>query len=249
MPSNTTKISRQKRKDPPQPRGVKNGLLPAFPCSYSFIGLSRSGKTFLMKKVLTDKNLMGGFFHTILVFSPTASCDSTLFEELDIPDENVYTSFTEDDLKEILEARKKQIEKKGYNWVAKNNRMLFIIDDCISHQRFLKSQTIIDLTATSRHYLCSVFFAIQSLNKVVRSARVNLRGIVYFQSNANELEVLLNENRPPNLDRESFRRIIHHATKDKYGFLFINRDSPFKDRYRKGFDTILEIEDSDSDDE
>jgi len=228
-------------KEPPQPEGNKKGYLPRFPCVYSFSGLSRSGKSTLINRVLTDPNLMGDFHHTILFFSPTSDSDDTITRSLDLPKENIYNEFTEDDLKEIIDARRKEIERKGFNHVAKNNRLLIIFDDIISHTSFLKSQTMIDLAATVRHLLVTTFFATQSFNRVPRVCRLNLRGIAFFQANRNEVDVLVEEVCPSILKKNEFRELIHYATEEKYSFLFINRDEPFKTRYRKGFDTILEL--------
>lgn len=227
--------SKEKRKPVPQPRGATRNVIPEQPCASIYCGLSKSGKSTLLKNTLTDPNLLGNYFHTIVMFSPTADADSTITGALNLPTENVITNFTEDNLKEIIEGQRKLIKKKGYNWVAKNNRTAFIFDDCISHQRFLKSKTIIDLTATVRHLLISVFFLIQSYRMVARACRINMRGIAFFQSNRNETDVLLEEEGPPFISKKEFRAVVHHATDEKYSFLFINKDLPFKKRYMKKY--------------
>ena len=233
---------KEKRKDVPQPKGSKAGILPQQPCAMMFCGLSKSGKTTLLKNMLTDDSLIGlDYFDTIVMFSPTADCDSTLTRELDLPDENVITEFTEDDMLEIIEGQRNLIETKGYNWVARNNRVLFILDDCISHQRFLRSKTIIDLTATVRHLLISVAFLIQSYRMVARACRINLRGIAFFESNRNETDVLCEEECPPQLKTREFRKLIHYANGEPYSFLWINKDRPSHQRYMKKFDEMLEI--------
>ena len=231
----------EKRKDVPQPQGSKRGILPDQPCAMMFCGLSKSGKTTLLKKTLVDKNLLGGYFHTIVMFSPTADCDTTLTEALKLPEENIITNFEEEDLKVLIEAQRANIEKKGYNSVARTNRMLFILDDCISHQRFLKCQTIIDLTATVRHLLISVVFLIQSYKMVCRPCRINLRGIAFFEANRNETDVLCDEECPPTLNRREFRQLISEATKEQYGFLFINKDRPYRERFLRNYDEVLEL--------
>lgn len=231
--------SKEKREAVPQPKGSKDGILPEQPCSMMFCGLSKSGKTTLLKDTLTDKKLLGGYFHTIVMFSPTADCDTTITAELKLPKENIVTNFTESMLSEIIEGQRDLIKSKGYNHTAKNNRMLFIFDDCISHQRFLKSKTIIDLTATVRHLLISVVFLIQSYRMVAKPCRINLRGIAFFQSNRAETDVLVEEEGPPNLKNREFRSLVHAATKEKYSFLFINKDRPFNERYLKKYDIVM----------
>ena len=247
--SQTKPRALEKRKPVPQPNGSKRGIMPEQPCAMMFCGLSKSGKSTLLKDTLTDKNLLGGggssgskpYFHTIVMMSPTADADTTITEALKLPPENIITNFTEDDLEEIIEAQRSKIKKEGYNKVAKTNRMLIILDDCISHQRFLRSQTIIDLTATVRHLLISVVFLMQSYRMIARACRINLRGIAFFQSNRNETDVLCEEECPDSLKTREFRNLIHEATKEKYSYLFINKDRPYNERYLCKYDTILEI--------
>ena len=239
--SNDKNKGYEKREPVPQPKGSKKKILPEQPCAMCFCGLSKSGKSTLLKDTLTDKKMLGGYFHTIVMFSPTAEADTTITEALELPKENIITNFEEEDLLKIIDAQRKLIKKDGYNKVAKNNRMLFIFDDCISHQKFLKSKTMIDLTATVRHLLISVCFLIQSYRMVARACRINLRGIAFFQSNRNETEVLIEEECPPTLNNKQFRRLIHDANGEKYSFLFINKDRPTNERYLKGYDTMLRI--------
>lgn len=240
--SNKKATKLEKRQPVPQPRGAKAGLIPDQPCALMFCGLSKSGKSTLLKNTLTDKSLLGGkYFHTIVMFSPTADADTTITEALKLPKENIITNFKEEDLKKIIEAQRALIAEQGYNKVAKSNRMLFIFDDCISHQKFLRSQTIIDLTATVRHLLISVVFLMQSYRMVARACRINLRGIAFFQSNRNETDVLCDEECPPSLRSKEFRALIHQATKDKYNFLWINKDQPYERRYMHNYDNYFDL--------
>jgi GTPase SAR1 family protein len=236
-----TDKSKQKRKPVPQPAGVKSGKLPDYPCAQSLVGLSKSGKSTLLAKILTDPELMGNFFHTIVMMSPTADSDSTITGAIDMPEENIYTNFEPQDIRDIINARQQEIKKKGYNKIARTNRMCMIFDDCIAHRQFLKSKEMLDLTATVRHQLISVFFLTQSLNMIARPCRINLRGIYFFESNANEVEVLLNECRAPSLSKNDMRDLVHYATSEPYSFLMINRDAPYKHRYRKNLDIVLEL--------
>jgi hypothetical protein len=231
----------EKRKPVPQPMGSKRGIIPDQPCAMCFCGLSKSGKSTLLKNTLKDKNLLGGYFHTIIMMSPTADADTTITEALKLPKENIITNFEEEDLLEIIEAQRAKIKKEGYNKVAKTGRILIIFDDCISHRKFLKSKTMIDLTATVRHLLISVVFLIQSYRMVCRPCRINLRGIAFFESNRNETDVLIDEEGPPMLKNNEFRDMINYANGEKYNFLFINKDRSITERYLKNFDSVLTI--------
>lgn len=231
----------EKRKPVPQPKGSKDKILPDQPCSMMFCGLSKSGKTTLLKNTLTDKKLLGDYFDTIVMFSPTADADTTLTAELGLPEENIITNFTEDDLKKIIEGQRELIKKDGYNKVAQENKMLFIFDDCISHRQFLKSKTILDLCATVRHLLVSVVFLMQSYRMLPRACRINLRGIAFFESNRNETDVLVEEEGPPTLTNKQFRQLIHEATEEQYSYLWINKDRPYNERYMHKYESIIDI--------
>jgi hypothetical protein len=233
---------KEKRKPVPQSNGSKSGLLPDQPCSQIYAGLSKSGKSTLLARTLTDKKLMGSYWHTIVLWSPTADADTTISEALNLPDENIKTNFTEDDLLEVIDKQRELIKQKGYNKVAKSNRMCFIFDDCVSHQRFLRSQTMIDLCATVRHLLISVYFLMQSYRMCAKACRINFRGIAFFQSNRAETDVLCEEEGAPTLRSREFRELIHEATAEPYSFLFINKDRPYNQRYMASYDDILELQ-------
>jgi len=236
------RTKKEKRKPVPQAEGTKRGILPDQPCTSIYCGLSKSGKSTLLKDTLTDPKLMKGYFHTIVMWSPTADADSTITSALDLPDENIKTNFTEDDLLEVIDQQRELIKQKGYNKVAKTNRMCFIFDDCIARQRFLRSQTIIDLCATVRHLLISVYFLMQSYRMVARSCRINFRGIAFFASNRAETDTLCEEECPASLRNREFRELIHEATAEPYSFLFINKDRPYRERYMVKYDDILELQ-------
>ena len=42
--------------------------------------------------------------------------------------------------------------------------------------------------------------------------------------------------------RENLRKLLHHATKEKHSFLFINIKAPPERRFMKNFETFLSIE-------
>ena len=42
--------------------------------------------------------------------------------------------------------------------------------------------------------------------------------------------------------RDNLRKLLHHATKEKHSFLFINFKQPPEKRFMKNFDTYLSIE-------
>ena len=235
------KSKRERRLPIDQPPCVKRGQMAAYPSVSAFVGLSKSGKTTKIKDILIDPEFWGGYYDVIIYLSPTADSDTTLTAELDLPDENIITNFQIEDIQKILDARKAQIKKLGYNKVAKESKMLMILDDVISRPRLLRSNMLIDISACVRHWLVSTIFSIQSLTKIWRPIRLNLRTICFFESNRNETECLVDECCPPQLSKKEFRALIAHATEEPYSFITINRDKPFRQRYLRKFESRLEI--------
>jgi hypothetical protein len=123
----------------PQRGCVKSGVLPKFPSSVLFCGRSGSGKTNLLLNILTRKKLLGNYYHTIIVFSPTAGKYDDTYKALNIPEENFVEDFSPQSFENLIQVRKDLIEEKGIEWVAKNSRVLIVLDDVIANRDFLQS--------------------------------------------------------------------------------------------------------------
>ena len=71
----------------PQKKASKDGVMPNYPFSCVISGRSGSGKTQLLLNMLTRKDLLGDYFHKILVFSPTAGELDDTYDSLKLPKE------------------------------------------------------------------------------------------------------------------------------------------------------------------
>jgi len=234
----------KQRKKIKEATGTKRGILPSFPCCCMFVGLSKSGKSTLVKELLMDPKMLHGYFQTIVFLSPTSGTDETIIRPLDLPKENVIKDFSEEKLDEIIQAQKKVVENKGWNYARKHNRILLIIDDAISNQKFLRSKTMMDLCALCRHYHISTFFLIQSYKMVARACRINMRGLALFQSNRDETDRIVDERCSSDLKKREFRSLLADATNEPYSFLWINQDKPVSDgRYWHKFDRMISTDD------
>ena len=188
----------------PQRGCVKSGVLPKFPSSVLFCGRSGSGKTNLLLNILTRKELLGNYYHTIVVFSPTAGKYDDTYKALNIPIENFVENFTAESFENLIQVRKDLIEEKGIEWVAKNSRVLIVLDDVIANRDFLQSQTALKLFALLRHYLCSIFILIQSYTKVPRALRLNCNATYIFPASQSDVEILKDEVTPAGLTKKQF---------------------------------------------
>jgi hypothetical protein len=218
-----------------------DGVLPKFPFSIGMVGRSGSGKTCALINLLTREEFYKHYFHYIVVFSPTALSVDDTYKELKLPNDCFKATFTKEDLETIIENRKKLIEDKGIAWVAKNSRVLLILDDIICEREFINSPEMLKCFALLRHYLVSVIILVQSLTKIQRAIRINLNAMVIFPSSRNEIEIILDEVCPPQLTKKQFLKVIEYCTDGRYDFLYINNHAEPDKRIRKNFDEVIDI--------
>jgi len=221
---------------------MKDGTLPKFPFSMMLSGRSGSGKTNLLISLLTRKEFLKDYFHFIVVFSPTAGKYDDSYKTLELPEENFRNDFSEKDLNELIEARKKLIDNKGIEWVVKNSRVLVILDDVIANRTFLNSPEALKMFALLRHYQVAVMVLMQSYNKLPRALRINANATVVFPSSQSEVEVLLDEITPAGIKKREFENVITHCTDGRYDFLYINNHADPKERVRKNLDEIINLD-------
>jgi hypothetical protein len=227
----------------PQRKCAKDQIMPKFPFSMMITGSSGSGKTNLMINIMTRPNLYGKYFHRIAIFSPTAGSSDDMYKKLgNIPKENFIAKMSPEHIESIIEHRKNLIEEKGIEWVAKNDRMIMILDDVIAERNFLESPEALKMFALLRHYLCSVIVMVQSYNKLPRALRLNANAIMVFPSLESEITVLKDEITPPGITKKEFGKVVEYATEGRYDFLYINRHADPGKRIRKYLDDIIDLD-------
>lgn len=235
------KIDTDKHKIP-QRKCATNGILPRYPFSIQISGPSGGGKTNLMINIMTNANMYKDYFHYILVFSPTAGELDDSYKALKLPKENFVKKIDSEILKKIIDQRKKQIEKQGIEKVAKNSRMLIILDDVIANKKFLNSDDALVLFTLLRHYLISVIILVQSYNAVPKKMRNSCNAVAVFPSKRSEVEVLKDEITPAGLTKKEFEKIINYCNKGEHSFLFINNHAPKDEKIRCNLNEILTID-------
>lgn len=225
----------------PQTPHMSSGILNRFPSMLLNVGRSGSGKSTVVNYLMANKNFIGNFYDQVWLFSPTAEVDD-LTKLLKIPKKRQIIRPTESILMKILDDQEKLIKSKGIKHVAKKNKVLIIFDDIISNPKFLKSDAMLKLAAMGRHFLISSIINTQSYTKIPRAIRLQANGIVLFPSNQGEVRLLCDDICPPNTRKKDFMSLIEHATAGKHDFLFANNFEVAERRFRKNFDTILNIE-------
>ena len=225
----------------PQKASSKKGITPKFPFSWILSGRSGSGKTQLLLNVLTRQDLLGEYFHCIIIFSPTAGDLDDTYDALKIPKENFIKTFDVEILKTLLDNRKKMIKDKGIEWVGKNSRILLIFDDMIAEKNFLNSQETLMMFTLLRHYLCGVVICSQSFKKIPRAIRINANWLCIFPSLESEIQIMLEEICPSGVTKKEFRKIIDYCTTGKYDFMSIQNHAEPNQRIRKNLSEIIDI--------
>ena len=155
--------------------------------------------------------------------------------------ENFIEEFGQKELENLISSRKKLIDEKGIEWVAKKSRVCIILDDIIANRKFLESQTALKLFALLRHYLCSIVIAVQSYTKLPRALRLNCNAIFCFPCLQSEIEVLIDEITPPGIKKRDFQKIISYCTEGQYDFIYINNHDKPENRIRKNMDEIIDL--------
>jgi hypothetical protein len=241
FPTAKTKIGQRKL--------MEDHVLPTHPSSVIINGKSGSGKSQLIINMLCRGDMYGfdkdnkHYFDEIYFFSPTAGKMDDLCEHLldytCLKEENIYNEFDENKLNEILENQKNEINEKG---IEKAKKILILLDDIQQDQKFLRSKTILKIFTTNRHYNSSVFLCGQSFTKTPRACRLQANNIMFFAGSKSETDKIVEEYAPPKLSKRDFNDLIDQVLDEPYNFLHINMREPWKTRYRKNLNTLINLE-------
>jgi hypothetical protein len=220
-----------------QPEAVKSGILPKLPASYLVVGRSGSGKSTVLYRLLTSKELLGEYFNYIFVFSDVAVDD--ILTKLELPEENYIKEFDESTIDGILNKIESKIEDLGLKACAIDMKVAFIFDDILNKQKFLKSNAMRKLASANRHYLVSWFVLTQYYKAIPSVIRQNASAIIYFPASLAENEKLADEQCLPGMSKKEFISLIDYATADKHSFMFINNKADPGQKLRKTFDKVI----------
>lgn len=217
---------------------MEKNVLPRHPSSVIFNGSSGSGKSNLLCTLLKEKHLLGGYFDYIHLISPTG-CSDDMFEHLDLKPENIHTELNPKHLEDIMEKQKELVESKG---IEKAPKILVILEDCQSNQKFLKSKPVLNAFVANRHYGMSTWLCSQYFNLTVKACRLQANCIYFFKGSGSETQIVLDEFCPPNFTKKEFAKVVEFATREKYNFLQINMRASHDKRYRKNLKEIINLD-------
>ena len=192
-------------------------------------GSTRSGKTYLLKKLLKDQILKK--IDYLIILSPTANLtsdwDEPEFRENDKEEKGLVVqkfhkvADFQTIIEEIVEQQTAIIEHNEDK--AKKDQYLpqvfIVIDDSI-YQKILSYKGIVDkLSIRSRHLNISLWVLVQKLKGIPRSFRVNSRYcFVFNSSNYSELEAFTEEFCAKEM-RKNLRRQLQDIFNESYNYI------------------------------
>jgi hypothetical protein len=198
-------------------------VLKRMPISMLLIGKRRSGKTYLLIKMLNSKHFKESF-DRVFIFSPTIELDPTWEKVKDI-NESRYVLFDDLDLEvleDILQLQKAQIDSKP---------ILIILDDFAEKLKGKRGNVLEQLATKGRHFNTSFIFTSQKFNAVPTIIRNNTDEQIFFRvSNNLELKSIVEENDNKNIT-VGFEKLLMDNTND-YNYLLIIKDK--EDKYYRG---------------
>ena len=227
---------------------MEDGTIPGFPCRLIINGRSNSGKSSVVINMLTKpcmygKNASGKhFYDEIYMFSPTAGVLDDLVKHLldhtPLEKKNVYNEFDQSKLKEIMSVQKELVDEKNAD---KAPKVLIILDDIQTDQKFLKSKTCKELFLQGRHYNCSTFLCGQSWTQTPRMLRMQASHVFVFPCSDSEHEIIGKEFAPTKNKggRAIMNEMLDYCLDKQYHFMFINMEHPIQSRYRHNLTEIL----------
>ena len=218
--------------------------IPRFPQSVLLVGSSNSGKTTLLLNLMLNKDMYNGYFDFTILFSRTAHLDDS-FKKLKIKNEHIFDEEKDmiQNMEEIVEAQKRNVENKG---ITNSPKILLIFEDATTNEKLLRNKTFKSLFTLGRHLNIMVIVMIHKYKSLPRVCRLNAMNIIFFRASADETDQLVDDFTPPGYSKKEFKQIVEWATtpdKDNaYNFLYMCNKLPFKEKFRKNFDTIITLE-------
>ena len=220
-----------------QPGCCENGLFPCLPTSMIIIGKSGSGKTNALMNMLNNENMLKGAFDYTYLFSGIKP-DPELIKPLNLPKNQVFNDFKEEDVSKIMDKMEKSVDKVG---MSKTPSVLFLFDDILGKPKFLRSSTMSKLITTNRHMNITCILLSQYFRKLPPVIRTNASYYMIFPSSLVELEKVADELCPPRMTKNRFIELMQIATKDKYNFISINTKCDPDMSLRKNFGQIFNL--------
>jgi energy-coupling factor transporter ATP-binding protein EcfA2 len=187
-------------------------------------GASGSGKTSTLLSLI---NIMPNTWEKIVII--TKNKDEPLYNWLE-------DKLGKDGLK-IQEINKEGMPDLDKFDKTQNN--LVVMDDLVGEKN---QKPMEDFFLRSRKKGCSLVYITQSYYQVPKMIRNNLTYLIIKQISSMKNLVMISREYDLGLDKQDLINMYEDATENKAGFLMIDLEANPKDKFRKNFDEIYEIE-------
>lgn len=189
------------------------------------VGPSNCGKTNAMISLLLDPN--GLIFSNVYIYSKSLHQPKYLFLcKLISPMKEIgfHTFSNNCDVIEPDEAKSNSV---------------FIFDDIACE----KQNNIRSYFCMGRHNDIDSFYLCQTYTRIPKHLiRDNANFLIVFKQDDMNLKHIYNDHVNADMSFEKFRAMCAKCWKEDFGFLVVDKDSAFHNgRYRKGFDTFIEV--------
>lgn len=224
-------------------------IVPGHPTIILISSSAGAGKSTLVANMLTNPLYYGAeeggkpYFDSIFLF--IGSSDDMYDHLIDdgvIKQNHISHPPTADNLEKLLTEQKKIIDNKG---ILKAPKLLLIFDDIIHDGAFVRSKPFLECFIKNRHMGATVILISQYLNLIPRPIRLQATWTICFKVNRAENETLTNQYCPATVTKKEFSQMVQEATMDagdkKNNFLVICKKAPEDKRFRKNFDSIINL--------
>ena len=191
-------------------------------------GLGKS--TILVNLLLRDSFYKQYFLPENIYYVSPNKLDNKMkiiIDELDIPSENIFNRFDEEEMNELYNVLEEDAEtdlKTG----SKITRKIIIMDDLAYTSALKKGKVMNRILMNGRHINLSVIICTQKVSLLSTGIRSNISGAILFKTNLSEVETI--ENSFNYLDsKKQFIKMYHEATKEPRSFLVLNFSNSDKD--------------------
>ena len=225
----------QRLKDKSDNNVIDKGLIDNVPFRTIICGASGLGKTnFLANMILKNEWYNKEFYgDDIYIFSPLKNDNkmNTIISQKEIPEENVFTEFDDDILKEIYDLSVREFEERT-NAKKRIYNKLIILDD-LSYSGVLKEKQMGQINrvfCNGRKHNISIIITSQKYTQISTVARCNFTSAVLYNTSNSQVEAIEND---VNFlkSKKAFKNLFRENVVQKRDFLYVCFSNEKKDMY------------------
>lgn len=209
----------------------------------------RSGKSnYVVNLLLRQEFYLNDFEgENMFIISPSIKTDlklKTLIKQKDIPEENLFEEYSEQDLEAIYE-----FIEDNFNEAVENGekpvQSLILFDD-MSYSGALKSKRngmISKIFSNGRHINCSCIVTAQKYSDINTAARENATGLILFSCSDKQLDLIADDH--SYIQKKVFKKLFRQNTSaTKHSTFIIAYDNEVKELYLNENYEVIKIPDN-----